>query len=154
MSPSIPVAEEVVDLLHAVNRRIRAAAGDDLQPLGVSPAQARALRVVGRAEPPLRMSELAERLGIARRSATSVVDDLAAAGLVDRRRDPDDGRAVVVAPSPAGRALLAGLRSRRRAAGAALVAGLPSGDRAVLRDLLRRLDSTQAAIRTSGGRGR
>ena len=37
---------------------------------------------------PVRMSELADRLGIARRSATSVVDELVDRGLVERRAEP------------------------------------------------------------------
>ena len=42
------------------------------------------------------MSELAARLDIARRSATSVVDELVERGLVERHADPADRRAVAV----------------------------------------------------------
>ena len=59
-------------------------ANHDLGPLGVTWAQVRALRTVARCGGPVRMSELADRLGIARRSATSVVDELVERGLVGR----------------------------------------------------------------------
>lgn len=140
MAASIPVVEEVVDLLDAINRRIRATARQELGPLGVTPAQARALRVLGRSDPPLRMSELADRLGIARRSATSVVDDLADRGLVERHHDGADRRAVTAQPTSAGRALLEELDARRRGAAARTISGLPHRDLTALRDLLRRLD--------------
>ena len=139
--PDVPVGEEVADLLHAVNRRIRSSSHHDLGPLGVTPAQARALRTLGRAGQPMRMRELADRLHIARRSTTSVIDDLATRQLVDRRDDPTDRRGVLVEPTAAGRAVLRQLEDRRRAAATSLLAKLSGNDLARLRDLLRRLDA-------------
>ncbi|MFB0835763.1 MarR family winged helix-turn-helix transcriptional regulator [Arthrobacter halodurans] len=54
---------------------------------------------------PLRLSELAERLRIAPRSATEVVDQLEARGLVARAPDPRDRRATLVSLTAEGRAL-------------------------------------------------
>ena len=81
-------------------------ANRDLGPLGVTWGQVRALRTLARCDGPVRMSELADRLGIARRSATSVVDELVERGLVARHADPTDRRAVEVAVTPAGSRLL------------------------------------------------
>jgi DNA-binding MarR family transcriptional regulator len=143
MGPSIPEPDpsaEVIDLVGSVARRVRLAANRDLGPLGVTWAQVRALRVLARCDGRVRMSELAERLGIARRSTTSVVDDLAARGLVERSGDPADRRAVEVEVSADGWRLLDELRTRRRAAAHELTAALSAAELATLRDLLTRLD--------------
>lgn len=131
--------DEVSDLLHAVNRRIRTRANRDLDPIGITGAQARALRTIAHRGEPVRMSELAELLGIVRRSATSVVDELAERGLVERRPDPVDRRGVAVAVTPAGSALLRRLKKRRRAAAADVLGGLTPDQVTQLRDLLRAL---------------
>jgi DNA-binding MarR family transcriptional regulator len=91
------------------------------------------------------MSELAERLRIARRSATSLVDELVERGLVERLPDPVDRRAVTVAVTPAGGALLDRLVQRRRQAAGDLTSALDGRELEVLRDLLRRLDSAAGA---------
>jgi len=142
MGSGIPAPElsaEVADLIAGVGRRIRRATNHDLEPLGVTWGQVRALRTLGRGDGPVRMSELADRLRIARRSATSVVDELVERGLVARAADPADRRAVTVAVTPAGRALLEQLVTRRRAAAADLTSPLTPAELATLRDLLTRI---------------
>jgi DNA-binding MarR family transcriptional regulator len=61
-----------------------------------------------------RMSALAEELGVAQSTATRLVEPLVAEGLVERRRAPDDGRAVEVALTAEGsrrtRTVVAGSR--------------------------------------------
>jgi len=135
------VGVEVAELIGSVGRRIRAAANRDLDPLGITWSQLRALRTVARCDGAIRMSELADRLGIARRSATSVVEQLVAGGLLERRDDPTDRRAVEVTVTTAGGRLLRGLRDRRRSAARRVTAALPPDDLLALRDLLRRLDT-------------
>jgi DNA-binding MarR family transcriptional regulator len=144
MGRSIPdpsVTAEIADLLHSVTHRMRRASGPDLESLGVTWAQIRALRALSRAATPLRMSELAERLRIARRSATSLVDELVERGLVERLADPSDRRAVTVAVTPGGADLLDQLVERRRAAAGDLATALDGRELRTLRDLLRRLDA-------------
>jgi DNA-binding MarR family transcriptional regulator len=144
MGRSIPdpsISAEIADLLYRVTHRMRRASEPVLDPLGVTWAQLRALRTLSRAEPPLRMSELAERLRIARRSATSLVDELAERGFVERLPDPADRRVVNVAVTPAGGALLDQLVQRRRAAAGDLTSVLDGRELRALRDLLRRLDA-------------
>lgn len=145
MARSIPAegaSADVADLIAAVSRRIRRAANRDLDPLGVTWGQVRALRTLARCGEPVRMSDLADRLRIARRSATSVVDELAERGLVARSADPRDRRAVTVEVTPAGWALLEQLTASRRTAAADLTSSLTGAELATLRDLLRRLDDT------------
>ena len=67
---------------------------------GLSFGKVRALRRIARA--PMTMGELATLLGVDPPNLTSIVDDLEAAGLVERRAHPSDRRAKVVAATPAG----------------------------------------------------
>jgi DNA-binding MarR family transcriptional regulator len=60
-------------------------------------------------------SELAARERIQRPTATRVLARLAAEGLVARTPDPHDGRSSLVAATPAARALLEELRTRKTA---------------------------------------
>lgn len=136
MPRDIPVEQQVVELLHAINHHVRAKSAQRLGPLGLTPAQARALRTIQRAGGPMRMAHLAERLRIARRSATSVVEELVEQRLVVRSDDPDDRRGVMVALTPRGTALLAEVDALRSDAAVELVGKLPRAQRTQLRDLL------------------
>jgi DNA-binding MarR family transcriptional regulator len=90
-------------------RRLRQEAGEEL-----SPSQTAALATIDR-HGPLTPSELATRERIQRPTVTRVVARLEEAGLVQRTRDPQDGRSSLVALSPAGRELLARGRTRKDA---------------------------------------
>lgn len=133
------VATEVADLLQAVAHRLRREARVGLDSVGVTWAQARALRTLARREGPTRMSELADALHIARRSATSVVDELEGRGLVRRGTDPHDRRAVTVEVTGAGQQVLAEARDRRRAATIGMLGRLSAAELRTLRDLLARV---------------
>lgn len=122
-----------------VARRIRRETGLRTAPLGLNPHQARALRVIGN-DGPLRPSEVAERLGIVARSATDAVSGLVTAGFVERRIDPADGRAQLLALSPTGQAALARADEIRAAVARELFGALPEADRAALAALMERLD--------------
>lgn len=86
----------------------------------------------------LGLRALARLAGIAAPTATRMVDGLEARGLVTRRRDPDDGRAVLIALTAEGEDALrerrAQLLARRRAMFALLT---PSERRAAARVLSR-----------------
>jgi DNA-binding MarR family transcriptional regulator len=60
---------------------------------------------------PLRLSDLAETTGQDRAITSRQVDTLARAGLVERVKDPDDGRAHLLRPTEAGLQLNRGMRS-------------------------------------------
>lgn len=130
--------ESLGDLLLASARALRreyAAALAGLEPT-VTPGQARALRVVIEHASP-RLSVLAERLRIAPRSATEVVDALEALGLVQRQPDPTDRRAACVVPTEAGLRLGERAEATRQRAADRLLGVLPAGDREELTRLLR-----------------
>jgi DNA-binding MarR family transcriptional regulator len=66
------------------------------------------------AECPRRITELAETEAVAQPTMTKVVDRLEERGLVERRRDPDDGRVVIVSISSEGQGKLDAARSHVR----------------------------------------
>src|SRR4051812_15083082 len=111
---------------------------DALAPWDLSPHQARALRVVCERED-TRISDLAEALHIAPRSATEVADGLQARGLVERTPDPADRRAVILRPTGEGRRIRAEIDAARTADSAELFARLPAADRADLARILQAL---------------
>jgi DNA-binding MarR family transcriptional regulator len=107
-------------------RRLRQEAGEEL-----SPSQAAALATIDR-HGPLTPSELAARERIQRPTATRLIARLEDAGLVDRTRDPDDGRSCVVGLGPGGRAHLARVRTRKDAYLSRRLRELDAEDRATL----------------------
>ena len=135
---------QLADLLHGLTRRLRRSQTDGLAPLGLTPAQGRALRIIARSqdEEPLRMTELADRLGIVPRSVTTVVDALEEAGLVRREVDPRNRRAILLRLTERGAAVRDDLREARRRAAEDLFTPLSAGDRKTLAGLLRLLDSS------------
>ncbi len=141
MGEDIP--SDIGELLQEVARRLRRSAGAALAPLGVTGGQLRALRVLARAGEPLHMNELATRLDMAPRSATSVVDALAERELVVRAADPTDRRATLVDLTAPGRAVLDAVRAQRQVAANTLVERLSAADRTRLRRLLAQLASDE-----------
>jgi DNA-binding MarR family transcriptional regulator len=107
-------------------RRLRQEAGEEL-----SPSQAAALATIDR-HGPLTPSELADRERVRRPTATRLIAVLEDAGLVDRTRDPLDGRSFLVALSPGGRELLARVRTRKNAYLSRRLRELSPEDRATL----------------------
>jgi len=132
---------QLADLLHRLTRRLRRAQAERLAPLGLTPAQERALRMIARGDEPPRMTELADRLGIVPRSLTTVIDALEEAGLVRREIDPRNRRAILLRLTDRGTAVRDDLREARRRAAEDLFAPLSAADRKTLADLLALLDS-------------
>jgi DNA-binding MarR family transcriptional regulator len=107
-------------------RRLRQEAGVDLGPSRVA-----ALATVER-HGPLSPSELAEIERIKRPTATRIVGHLESAGLIERVKDPQDGRASILSISAEGRALLRRLRERKTAYLAKRLAAIDADDRRTL----------------------
>jgi DNA-binding MarR family transcriptional regulator len=101
------------------------------------------LAVAGQGEPRSQLA-LAQHLGVDRTAMTYLLDDLEAAGLVERRPDPADRRARRVAPTPDGLALLREVKATLRDVEDGLLAPLDDEERVVLRGLLRRLATNVA----------
>jgi DNA-binding MarR family transcriptional regulator len=131
-------AEALGELLVRVTRGQRRRWREALAPWDLSPHHVRALRVVTDRSG-TRLSELAEALHIAPRSATEVADALQARGLVERTPDPTDRRAVVLTPTEEGRRVQAEIAAARAADNRDLFARLDADDRATLARILRTL---------------
>jgi DNA-binding MarR family transcriptional regulator len=139
---------QLADLLHRLTKRLRWAQAERLAPLGLTPAQERALRVIARGEEPPRMTEIADRLGIVPRSLTTVVDALEEAGLVRREVDPRNRRAILLHLTDRGVAVRDDLREARWRATEELFAPLSADQRKNLIDLLTLLDSSGEPVRS------
>ena len=131
---------QLADLLQRLTKRLRHAQAERLAPLGLTPAQERALRMITRSDEPPRMTELADHLGIVPRSVTTVIDALEQAGLVRREVDPRNRRAIRLHLTDRGLAVRDGMREARRRAAEDLFAPLSATDRQALAKLLGLLD--------------
>jgi DNA-binding MarR family transcriptional regulator len=105
---SADVAARVALVIGRLNRRLRAANG------GLSHGLLSALATIDK-DGPMRLAELAQIEQISAPSTTRLVSELEDQGLVSRRPDPDDGRAVLISITPAGSATVQTARSARGA---------------------------------------
>jgi DNA-binding MarR family transcriptional regulator len=131
---------QLSELLFRQTKRLRRAQAERLAPLGLTPAQERALRMITRSDEPPRMTELADHLGIVPRSVTTVIDALEEAGLVRREVDPQNRRAIRLHLTDRGMSVRDDMREARRRAAEDLFAPLSAEDRAALAELLSLLD--------------
>jgi DNA-binding MarR family transcriptional regulator len=102
----------LADWRHAL-RRFLAASETITRAHGASPTQYQLLLFVrGSPDGAPAIEDLAQRLQIRHQSAVGLVDRCEQAGLVRRRRDPDNGRRVLVGATRRGAALLERLATR------------------------------------------
>jgi DNA-binding MarR family transcriptional regulator len=90
---------------------------------------------------PLRLGVLAERIGANDPTVSRAIDGLVAAGIVERRADPQDRRAVLHLATAKGRAWVKRRRTEVAAALDEALARLTPADRARLLRLVSRLNS-------------
>jgi DNA-binding MarR family transcriptional regulator len=127
--------EALADAFGAVARQLRERSAETLAPWGITPAHLRALRTLAR-HGTMRLSELSDRLEIAPRTATEVVDALQASDLVRRRADPGDRRATLVEVTDHGGEILAEIRGARGLEAGRVFGRLTPADRAELARIL------------------
>ena len=130
--------ESLSDALGAVARQLREKSAETLAPWDITPAHLRALRMLNR-HGTMRLSAISDRLQIAPRTATEVVDALQARDLVRRRADPDDRRATLVEVTEHGAGILAEIRATRGTEAGRVFARLSPADRAELAAILGKL---------------
>ncbi|GAA2181724.1 MarR family transcriptional regulator [Brooklawnia cerclae] len=145
-TPTATPDADPIEQLVRISRRLRHSNARALAPLGLSPHQARALRLVAR-EAPIRPSVLAECLHIVPRSATQVVDDLVNAGWVARSPDPDDRRATLLTLTEAGTEVARQSAEIRAAEQHRLLEPLTPEDRDRLKHLLDLIEARQTIDR-------
>lgn len=130
--------ESLADAFWAVARQLRETSQETLAPWDITPAQFRALRVLRRYGV-MRLSELSDRLKIAARSTTEVIDALQARNLAGRRPDPADRRATLVELTDHGLQVLHGIREARGSESERVFDRLTPADRVALAAILRKL---------------
>lgn len=163
MTEPLPDSAALGELMHAAFRGLRKRWMHQLAPYNLTPHQFRAVNALGRMQEHghgegshdtaggrqapagvaeaegVRLKELAERLHIAPRSATEVVDQLAAKGLVERRPHPTDRRATLLSLTDEGQALRARVKEDRKREADEFFSVLEPADRAELGRILGRL---------------
>mgnify|MGYP001255420070 FL=1 len=105
MSPS-ELKRALAHKMPQVARQWRQLADLALAELGVSNSAGWCLIYLDRLGPDMRQADLAEELGIAQPSLVRTLDQLQAAGLVERVPNPDDRRSNRVAFTPEGQELV------------------------------------------------
>ncbi|RFU83980.1 MarR family transcriptional regulator [Streptomyces triticagri] len=126
------LAEQLLRLtrrLHRIQKR-------HLEPVGITPAQARLLRTLTHFDAPPRMADIAQRLEVVPRAVTTLIDGLEASGAVRRVPDPDNRRVIRIELTERGREVLRALRNARRAAAEDILAPLTADQRGELGGLL------------------
>ena len=127
--------ETLAEAFWAVARQLREISQETLAPWDISPSHLRALRVLRR-HGVMRLSELSDRLHIAPRSTTEVIDALESRGLVQRQPDPGDRRATLVEVTGRGASVLDAIRGTEAER---VFSRLSQADRAHLACILRKL---------------
>jgi len=128
----------VESTLMATARAIRDAYDGRLAPLGLNLSTASLLAYVADYGP-VSQTRAAEHLGQGRAVTGTQTDKLEAAGLVERRPDPDDRRVWLVAITTAGEELAVSIAAVDSVLRAELREGISRTDRQTLADLLVRL---------------
>lgn len=139
--------DDLADLLRQTARSLRRQTFAVVEPYGLSVHQFRALRLIagtseaGRRarDEPLRISDVAERMKIANRSATDVIDHLETKGFVRRVAHPTDRRSIMVELTDHGSGVLKDVEVHRVAHAERFFGRLGDDEQGRLAELLRRL---------------
>ncbi|MEV7086200.1 MarR family transcriptional regulator [Streptomyces sp. NPDC093085] len=126
----------LADQLLRLTRRLQRVNKQQLEPFGITPAQARLLRALAAYDTPPRMTDLAARLEVVPRAVTTLVDGLEASGWARRAPDPTNRRVIRIELTDTGRETLRALRGARRAAAENILEPLTAEQREVLGGLL------------------
>ena len=138
--------EQVGERYLAVHHRMFRAVNDEMNACGLSMARTKVLMRL-QDQGPVRQSVLAAELDLTPHSITDIVDGLEGRGLAERRPDPTDRRAKLVAITKAGKSCLTiALATRDRLLGQTF-GTLSQEDRATF---LRLLDTLDEAVKPLG----
>jgi DNA-binding MarR family transcriptional regulator len=145
-APTALLSAEVVRLMrasHGLRAQLHAA-----KPDGIEWAGSMLLSHLCK-DGPQRSSALAAAVCVDPSTVSRQIGDLVDLGLVERRADPRDGRATLLAATDAGQARYQQLHERRDRAFALMLADWSDQDVSALVDLLRRLNDTLIDSRAS-----
>jgi DNA-binding MarR family transcriptional regulator len=133
-----PLEARIAYLLSKVGRRQSARFAELLKPLGLRLRHFAVMNAVDLADGPSQQ-QLGAALGLDPSGLISAIDELEAAGLLERHRARDDRRRHALFLTPAGHAKLAEARQASRKRGKELIAPLSDTDAQTLHDLLQRI---------------
>ncbi|WP_150290182.1 MarR family winged helix-turn-helix transcriptional regulator [Sphingobium estronivorans] len=133
-----------------VARQWRQLADLALAEFGVSNSAGWCLIYLDRLGPDARQADLAEELGIAQPSLVRTLDQLQAAGLVERVPNPDDRRSNRVAFTPEGQDMVGQIEARLDNLRAELLEGVPDAAIEIAVNLLSLLEKRMAERRGQG----
>ena len=115
-------------LITGLVRRLRLLERQEVSCCGVPVARAMVLQALLRGGD-LRMSVLADELGVAQSTATRLVDPLVRDGLIWRRRADDDGRAIEVGLTAKGHRRTKEVQAASLRCGSSILEQVPAGKR-------------------------
>ena len=125
----------------------RQAADRALRDMNVSASTGWALIQVGRLGDDVRQTDLAAQLDVTQASLVRSIDQMTAAGLVERRRDPADARVSRIRLTDHGRALVTTIEAKFATLRAAMLDGVSSDDLATALRVAERLGARFMADR-------
>lgn len=132
MTEALPLGAALIRTATAVGERVLAARAES----GLSALQLQVLRLASGGPT---MSDVATRLGLSKSTATSLVDQLAAAGLVERTEDTGDRRRLVLSPTVRGQEKLSDFDAGVQRGVLVLLEAIPTARHARLVELLGRI---------------
>ncbi len=145
--------EQVGERYLAVHHRMFRAVNDEMAGSGLSVARTKVLRRLCE-QGPIRQSVLATNCALSPHSITNIVDGLERLGLAERRPDPVDRRAKLVAITAAGRTALDAANATWERLLTQIFGSLSDADRETLLRLLGSLDTAaQELIAASAAAG-
>jgi DNA-binding MarR family transcriptional regulator len=136
----------LLDVLGRVVRSLTRLSGGLEDDLALTATQRVALFEAVESEP-VRLHDLADRLGVSDPTASRAVDALVEHGLVERVPDPADRRAVRISLTPHGRQMVEERKRRVLDAVLPAIAAIPAADQQRLVELLGELDRSLSALR-------
>jgi DNA-binding MarR family transcriptional regulator len=140
-----PVEADLGWALGVVFRRYVKASAEALEGVPGGPRGYQVLATTS-SEGPKRQLDLAAQLAVDRTVMTYLLDDLEKAGLVQRRPDPADRRARLIAPTDQGVEVLCDLERRLRSTEDEVLGTLDESERASFRMLLQRVAMKANAV--------
>jgi DNA-binding MarR family transcriptional regulator len=138
-------AEQVGERYLEVHHRMFRAVSDEMNGCGLSLARTKVLRRLHE-QGPTRQNVLAADLGLSPHSITDIVDGLERAGMAERRPDPTDRRAKLVAITDAGEAGLDVANATRERLLKQVFGALGETDRETFLRLLDSLDGAAQSL--------
>jgi DNA-binding MarR family transcriptional regulator len=136
-----PLEARIAYLLSKIGRRQSVRFAALLKPLGLRPKHFAVMNVVDLADGGPSQQQLGAALGLDPSGLISAIDELEAAGLLERRRARNDRRRHALYLTRSGKAKLAKAREASRKRGQELIAPLSDAEAQTFHDLLQRIAS-------------